>query len=94
MSDEDYIQGIEETGDRNVFLVPSHTSPRIKYRVDVTGNSGAMHCQCPSFSIKKQPRIDAGELPITKDTLCIHCTDLIYALARQHFKRLSEEESE
>lgn len=93
MNDEStYVEGIEETGDRMVFLVPSDKNPRVKYRVDCLANAGAMWCQCKDFAIKRQPRIDQGEMPVTARTVCKHCETLIYALARNQFKNLAKNE--
>jgi hypothetical protein len=85
----------QETGDRMVWLVPSRTKPNVSYRVDATGNNGAMWCACPDFRIRRQKNIDAGLPPLVpRSTICHHCEDLIFHFCRLLFADMARSESQ
>lgn len=60
------------TGERMVFLVPSDHNPAVRYRVDLTANNGAGWCECPDFSTRRQPNLEAGLPTLLAATTCKH----------------------
>ncbi len=73
-----------------VFDVPSDRNPKITYRCDLLANGGASRCSCVDFSTRRQPALDAGGEPWSKECSCKHgrraawffLKDLLKAMAK------------
>lgn len=66
------IPPISETPERMVFLVRSDRNPAVTYRVDMLANNGAGKCACSDHATRRQPKLDDGATPWTRQTVCKH----------------------
>lgn len=62
---------VQSTNERMVYRVRSDTSGKV-YRVDLLANEGAGFCSCTDFGTRRQPFIDAGGDPFTREGYCKH----------------------
>jgi hypothetical protein len=83
----------QETPERYVYAVPSDTSPKTKYRVDLLANNGAGFCSCTDFATRRQVNLDAGQCTLMVSTTCKHLRRTIRHFNRRLFAALSAEES-
>ncbi len=72
---------VQSTNERFVYRVASDTSGKV-YRVDLLANNGGGKCACADHGIRRQPFIDAGGDPFSREGFCKHINK-----ARIHFLR-------
>lgn len=64
---------VRTTNERYVYSVSSETNPNLPpYRVDLLANNGAGACSCIDHATRRQPNIDAGADPFSRECACKH----------------------
>jgi hypothetical protein len=80
------------TNERYVYEVPSDRQPTRRYRVDLVANAGAGWCSCTDFATRKQPALDAGGEPFTRQCSCKHLRKTWRYFLRAFFTRAARQE--
>lgn len=63
---------IQHTSDRMVYRVQSERTAAYFYRVDLLANHGGGWCSCFDFSARRQPFVDRGGDPWSREGSCKH----------------------
>src|SRR5579871_3555761 len=85
---------VQPTDHRHVYFVRSDSQAGKGYRVDLVANNGAGFCPCTDFSCHRQPAIDAGGEPWTRETVCKHLERAGRYFLIAMLEALSREENE
>lgn len=83
---------VTETGDTMVFQVASERFPDKAYRVDLLYGNGAGYCACRDHQVRRQPFIDQGGDPFSRQGCCKHTAKAREFFLQKLLKRMAKME--